>query len=446
MSENQDKNNNNNNNNKTKNNGGKAQAETRELTVLGIYRRKVLSNEVDDMTFKDKPKYAVMSRERLKTRPLEEFQKNGQQAPKDSDDEDANFDKAWFLPETGLVMGQTSGGAESKNDEKDAEQTPKGPRPFFHEDVQEHGESKWNQRIFEERAILFQSMENYENLLSHPTLSKHLLDAKSKEEALQEIMEDPRFGEQIIVRGMDSSDICIGDIFAVEDGLSTLKLQVSSPRKPCKYVDKRNGSPYGGKGVKQYTLTNGLAGWFTRVLVEGELVQGMKLVRISQIADLLNPAAEEEERLWSLTELSKALYGEGPKRKQMLNYAHWKRDWDQLEQLAYSEVLGAYEWRDEAEWLVEEEGPDENVEVTLKPPALVAADDDDDITVTTAGSESTSDVQQSWGCDVFSTACTYPGSNPLSMWTTSIAACAITATLCAGTSMCMDLSEYTFCA
>ena len=161
-------------------------------------------------------------------------------------------------------------------------------------------------------------------------------------EAIELILENPRFGEQVIVKGISAKDIAIGDIFEVEGGHSPLKVEVSSPRLPCSYVDKRNGSPFGMKGVKRYTMTEGLAGWFTRVLVPGELRDGMHLVRTA------HPHPK-----WTLPEISKALYGEGPKRRQMLGYPYWNRSKEELQELCNLKELGQVDWKDEAQWILD---------------------------------------------------------------------------------------------
>jgi MOSC domain-containing protein YiiM len=162
------------------------------------------------------------------------------------------------------------------------------------------------------------------------------------EEAIELILDNPRFGEQVIVKGISAKDIAVGDIFEVEGGFSPLKVEVSSPRLPCSYVDKRNGSPFGMKGVKRYTMTEGLAGWFTRVLVPGELRDGMHLVRTA------HPHPK-----WTLPEISAALYGEGPKRRQMLGYPYWNRSREELQELCNLKALGRVEWKDEAKWILD---------------------------------------------------------------------------------------------
>ena len=169
------------------------------------------------------------------------------------------------------------------------------------------------------------------------------IDDDVVEKAIEKIIFDsPRFGEQIIVQGMDASNISIGDIFEVENGHSTLKVEVTSPRLPCWEVDRCNNSaPYGMKGLKRYTMTNGLAGWFTRVVVGGELRDGMKFIRT------FHPHPK-----WTITEVAKALYGEGPKRRQLMGSPFWNRSQEELQELCNIQAFGRNEWKNEATWIL----------------------------------------------------------------------------------------------
>ncbi len=57
----------------------------------------------------------------------------------------------------------------------------------------------------------------------------------------------------------------------MEDGSSDIKLEVASPRFPCAFVDRKHNAPFGKKGMRMHSMTRGLAGWFCRVLVKGEV-------------------------------------------------------------------------------------------------------------------------------------------------------------------------------
>ena len=178
---------------------------------------------------------------------------------------------------------------------------------FFH--VKHLGKRDNQIPAYKDRAILFQSLENYQKLSAEPTLSRFftnkissmneqndvqksenmgkILNNKTDNNSskasimVNSILDNPLFDENVIVSGCSSSDISIGDIFEVKGGWSTLKIEVTSPRLPCVLVHKRNGSLCGMKGVKQYASTYGLVGWFTRVLEASDLENGMVLVRTS---------------------------------------------------------------------------------------------------------------------------------------------------------------------
>lgn len=149
----------------------------------------------------------------------------------------------------------------------------------------------------------------------------------------------------MIVSGLDNTQICVGDIFHVASGESTLILQVTSPRKPCSYVDRKNGSPYGMKGLRRYALSHGLAGWFVRVLHGGEISDGMKLVRVE------NPHPK-----WTLEYVSRTLYGEGDRQHFLVCWAQWTRSKQELAELCALPAFGWYEWKAEAQRLLDRWG------------------------------------------------------------------------------------------
>ena len=311
------------------------------MTVMGIYTRDKVPREEElpkDYGLSHVQKDQVMCRRKMNTPPIG-LEKEGE-----------DVEEAMFVPEQGLV----------------------GPM-FFHADFEEHDESddedeeedeNWKPRIYEERAVLFQAVEHYEQLIDEPTLSKYFktdepsdkdpkslssneneqiapTDMEVPSKNLQAILENPRFGEQIIVQGIDASQIAIGDIFEIEGGLSPLKLEITSPRLCCAWVDKRNGSPFGLAGVKRFCNRNGLGGFFARVLVAGELRDEMKFVRTA------HPHPK-----WTLAYISEALYGEGPKSYLMAGWAHWQRSKEELKELCALRQLGLYEWQEEAEYIL----------------------------------------------------------------------------------------------
>ena len=127
------------------------------MTVMGIYTRDAVPREKElpkDYGLSHVKKDQIMCRRRMKT-PLKHLEEEGEE-----------LEEAMFVPEQGLV----------------------GPT-FFHADVDEHDESDdedeeddpdWEPRVYEERAILFQAVDHYEQLLDEPKLSKYFKE-ESKE-------------------------------------------------------------------------------------------------------------------------------------------------------------------------------------------------------------------------------------------------------------------------
>lgn len=97
----------------------------------------------------------------------------------------------------------------------------------------------------------------------------------------------------------------------------------------------------GLKGMQRHTLTYGLAGWFTSVIVAGELRDGMRLVRIKHP----NPK-------WTLSYISKKMYGEASKKNHVLCKAEWLGGKEELEELINLPQLGDYEWKEDAKGLL----------------------------------------------------------------------------------------------
>ena len=99
------------------------------------------------------------------------------------------------------------------------------------------------------------------------------------------------------------------------------------------------------KGLKRYTMTKGMAGWFVRVLQDGELEDGMELKRV-----------EHPYPKWNLEYVSRALYAEGDHRHMLMGWAQWARSKRELAELCALPALGWYEWKAEAQWLLDRWG------------------------------------------------------------------------------------------
>jgi len=71
------------------------------------------------------------------------------------------------------------------------------------------------------------------------------------------------FGENILIDGLDGSDLCLGDVIETDD----VRLQLTAPRIPCVTLAARIGDP---KGVKRFH-ESGRPGAYARVLKPGTL-------------------------------------------------------------------------------------------------------------------------------------------------------------------------------
>lgn len=276
------------------------------FSVQGLYTKYYPTDEEE----KSLERQFTCCRRRMYTRPFESpsrknstDEKEGEDDEEDDSesesDEEEEYETAMFVPKIGLV----------------------GPE-FWHEYDEEA------KVVREDRAVLFQSQENYERLLSHNRF-------KSCFEGI-DYMENPTFGEQVIVNGIETSELAIGDVFEIEGGHSPLVVEITAPRKPCCYMNQKHGTENGEKGIQNYAHHNILAGWFARVLIAGDLKEGMKFIRKKHP----NPR-------WTLNYIHKALYGEGNRLESLMNVSSWNRERKELEDLVALPQLGEYEWKAE---------------------------------------------------------------------------------------------------
>ena len=99
-------------------------------------------------------------------------------------------------------------------------------------------------------------------------------------------------GENISTRGLTEADVCIGDVFRIGGA----RIQVSQPRTPCWKIDRRSGS----EGVAAFIAAHGLAGWYYRVLEEGEIAAGDWLEHLERPANAVSLA-----EFWRVTGASR---------------------------------------------------------------------------------------------------------------------------------------------
>jgi len=134
-------------------------------------------------------------------------------------------------------------------------------------------------------------------MISGETIARLKADAASlplRQPLEQSSLRGGNFAENIFVSAAAGADspcpdsLCVGDVLAVVAPRGskrrcassaaaespTLRLQVSSPRRPCSKIDARFGRTWNGGGVRALCARTGLSGWFVRVLAPGELRDG----------------------------------------------------------------------------------------------------------------------------------------------------------------------------
>lgn len=84
----------------------------------------------------------------------------------------------------------------------------------------------------------------------------------------------PSLGENITAIGMLEEDVCVGDIYQIDECL----LQVTQGRVPCSTISKFNGEDQFLKRVIQ----TGFTGYFFRVLKEGTIYNGSEIKLINK--------------------------------------------------------------------------------------------------------------------------------------------------------------------
>jgi len=177
------------------------------------------------------------------------------------------------------------------------------------------------------RAVLLQSIQSYRKI--------SVANFRNFPADDNEVLKDPRFGEQLIVDCDD--DVCIGDVYEVTG--STLKLRVTSPRKTTRGLDIKNKTLPGTKGICHFVTSTALAGWFCEVLSEGSMKEGNELVLV-----------ERTQPKWTLQELAKAIYGgEGDASSYTRCKPSWGRSMEELEELLALPYLGKCGWKQKLE-------------------------------------------------------------------------------------------------
>jgi MOSC domain-containing protein YiiM len=82
------------------------------------------------------------------------------------------------------------------------------------------------------------------------------------------------FGENLTVEGQDERSVCIGDVYDVGEA----RVQVSQPRGPCKKISWR----WRRADLLRRVEETGRHGWYVRVLREGTIEAGQRLVLVER--------------------------------------------------------------------------------------------------------------------------------------------------------------------
>jgi MOSC domain-containing protein YiiM len=166
-----------------------------------------------------------------------------------------------FTGRIGMLPGESRGSAIAK----DSRSGPclvglDGIEGDEHADPRAHGG--------DEKAVHLFPVENHEALARAFPEARHLMPGG--------------LGENLSTRGITEDIACIGDIFA----LGTARLQIGQPRTPCWKIDARCGV----EGVAAHVAEHGIAGWYFRVLTEGECTAGDELIHLERPAGAISLA------------------------------------------------------------------------------------------------------------------------------------------------------------
>jgi MOSC domain-containing protein YiiM len=82
------------------------------------------------------------------------------------------------------------------------------------------------------------------------------------------------FGENLTISGHSEQSMYIGDIFSVGSAI----FEVSQPRQPCSKLARR----WAMTELISIVLSNGRSGWYLRVLQEGTIDKGMRIILLDR--------------------------------------------------------------------------------------------------------------------------------------------------------------------
>ncbi|WP_438492922.1 MOSC domain-containing protein [Paenibacillus sp. IHBB 3054] len=142
------------------------------------------------------------------------------------------------------------------------------------------------------------------------------------EEQLGKKLEFSAFGENITVSGLLETEVCIGDVYEIG---STL-LQVSQPRFPCFKLSQKHGPA----DMPAKVLATGYSGFYFRVLREGQITAGDRIVKkesgaggypVKRVLYLMEHGRKDKNGLAELSELDSLASGTRMKFRSWLEAA-----------------------------------------------------------------------------------------------------------------------------
>ncbi|WP_106769808.1 MOSC domain-containing protein [Paenibacillus faecalis] len=92
------------------------------------------------------------------------------------------------------------------------------------------------------------------------------------EKELQKTLEYGAFGENVTIRGMVETEVCIGDIFKLGEAV----VQISQPRQPCYKLSVKYDKPDMPLRVQE----TGYTGFYFRVLEQGMVSRSDRLIKL----------------------------------------------------------------------------------------------------------------------------------------------------------------------
>ena len=78
------------------------------------------------------------------------------------------------------------------------------------------------------------------------------------------------YGENLVISGLDEDSICVGDVYEIGECV----IEISQPRKPCIRLSKNTGYP----DMLEIIIETGWTGWYSRIIQEGTVKKGDRMV------------------------------------------------------------------------------------------------------------------------------------------------------------------------